>query len=676
MVRRTVAIVVCVAVLASGCTSSGGAKATAPLSSATRTTLGAAATTSAPAVAAPAAAAQQVGSVSVVGALAGVGVATVANETSSAPEAPVSGPVVFTLTAWQVANLQGAAADQQGISGADLNTMLPMPAQSPQLDDIVGGWVLERGDAASIAAGSLLGGQGWAHPEQVVFPVAVLTLFMADYLQHASSPSVSPSGSASSAHASGTAWRGGYVAVQDVDLVSAPCSAVQGFVDMVLDKMFALLKVNPADVSSYLSGKIGGVVGAVVGTVGGFIASFWNHAVDLAEQAVKNVLKALTQPILTIIAAVIGGLGIITTIVSYLKVWKLPVTADPALNRFSVDPAGPRSGAFTVAVDPDAEITDWPTQMVDCANVIKVKLPTLSRAGAPVTWTIGGDPGAATSTQLTGSLDTDLKQTMTYQTGHESAKLAATGAIEGLSLEVTVKVRRTEVDQLRDLVEGYVIGQLPDIAAPVVRPILDTYLSWALSFLDILTAVTGHDTIVVTHHVPKPSPSPSPTPSGCSSGTTGPIPAGTYTGPITATLISALHLPQDPGKYGSPGGGTATVVGMVTLVSDGATVKGTIHAAGSSNSHVGLKDSVTVVSIGSGSLNGTISGPATGPVVKGTLASSEAAPTPFTSGLHLTRIGCGAISGDLVAMYAEIAKPVATYITITGSGAWTAPRKG
>ena len=189
--------------LASGCHGAGRSGTATPAAAGTPTSAAAAAAHSvpgsaaaasaAPSAAAPAAAAQQVGSVSTVGALAGVGVATVANETSSTPQAPVSGPTVFTLTAWQATNLQEGVNGRQGITGSDLNTMLPMPAGTPRLDDIIGGWVIGRGDPASVAAGSLLGDQGWAYPDQVVFPTAVLTLFMADYLQHASSASVSAS---------------------------------------------------------------------------------------------------------------------------------------------------------------------------------------------------------------------------------------------------------------------------------------------------------------------------------------------------------------------------------------------------------------------------------------------------------------------------------------------------
>ena len=121
---------------------------------------------------------------------------------------PVTGSQVLTLTAWQVANLDAEAAGHGGITGADLDTMLPMPANAPTLADILGGWVIANRDPTAAAAGALLGNPDWTHPEQVVFPTAVLTLFEADLLQHvsaASSAASQPASPAASPAASGAA---------------------------------------------------------------------------------------------------------------------------------------------------------------------------------------------------------------------------------------------------------------------------------------------------------------------------------------------------------------------------------------------------------------------------------------------------------------------------------------
>jgi hypothetical protein len=419
----------------------------------------------------------------------------------------VTGSPVLTLTAWQVANLNAEAAGRGGITGTDLDTMLPMPATAPALADILGGWVIANGDATATAAGALLGNPDWTHPEQVVFPTAVLTLFEADLLQHVSV--ATPAG----AESSDAAWRGNTLRIEDASLVTAPCSTVSNFVDGVLDKVFGLLKVNPTDVSNFVNGVVGGgVLGAIAGGVAGFLAGFWNHAVDLAEQAVKGVLKALTQPVLNAMALVIGGVAVISMIRSYLQQWTAGVVANPAGNTFPVQPSV-NKGNVAVSIDTKAEIQDWPPQMVDCAAAAGVELPTLAKAGSPVTWTAEQqEPGLITPGALTGNLDANLTQTLTYVTGNEDAKTHAKGTLVSPTVTTSVRVRRTEVEQLRIFVTAYVTGKVPTIVAPVLNPILAGYIELATKYLDQITAVTGATTFVVSHHVPKPQ-SPSPTPS-------------------------------------------------------------------------------------------------------------------------------------------------------------------
>jgi hypothetical protein len=60
------------------------------------------------------------------------------------------------------------------------------------------------------------------------------------------------------------------------------------------------------------------------------------------------------------------------------------------------------------------------------------------------------------------------------------------------------------------------------------------------------------------------------------------------------------------------------------------------------------------------------------PVVNGKGSSSNA----FHAGLHVTRADCASVSGDAVALFREIAAPVAQYLTFGGSGGWTAAKVG
>ena len=180
------------------------------------------------------------------------------------------------------------------------------------------------------------------------------------------------------------------------------------------------------------------------------------------------------------------------------------------------------------------------------------------------------------------------------------------------------------------------------------------------------------------------STSTAPTLSCSGTGTT--IPAGTYSGPIKATLTTQMHLDLPGASVPDAGGGTSAFNGDVNVVSDGKQVTGTITLSELGLSHVGLPGAVNVHTVDDGGLTATISGSASSPVVSGTFSGEWAsldapvvnatgsADTPLHAGLHITRAGCDSISGDAIAMFAEFASPVAQYLSFGGSGVWTATR--
>jgi hypothetical protein len=602
---------------------------------------------------------------STISTLAAAGVATVANESTATPETAVKGTAVMTLTHWQVSNLAAEAAGHSGMTGADLDAVLPMPSTFPDLADILGGWALTKGDPDEVAAAALLGNQTWTHPEGVVFPTEVLTLFVADALQHihvATTPS-SPVES-----------------TENASLVTAPCSTVANFIDTVLDKVFSTLKITAAQVGQYISGALGGgVLGAIVGGLVSWGLSWFNRAVDLAEQAVKDVIKALSRQFLDALAVVIGGVAVIDMIRSYLKAWTAQVTPNPITNSFSVGSTAGNPGMFTVAIDTNAEVNDWPPQLVDCAGAVGVALPRLAKAGNPVSWKVfGQEPNLVFPGTETGPLRDDLTEALSYRTGWEKSDAGDTVLP---TVTADVSVRRTEIENLRKLVTGYILGKVPGVLAPIVNPILTYFIELATKWIDTITAVTGSSTIVVSHHVPKPSPSPA---SCTSTGTA--IPAGSYAGTIAATIKTKMTLSLPSGSIPNAGSGSLPLTGKVSVTSDGRTVHGTLSLSGKGVSQVGLPGARQVHSTDSGSFTGTISGPASSPVVNGTLAGewasldapvingSGSSSSRVRVGLHVTRATCTAIYGDAVAMFAQIAAPVAQYISISGSGNWVATR--
>lgn len=617
---------------------------------------------------------------------AAAGIATVADETSTTPLIPVTGPEVLTLTRWQVDNISSEVADHDGVLGSDLDAALPMPANSPQLADIVGGWAITKADPIAASAAPLLETPDWTHPEQVVFPTAVTALFAADLLRHVSrseaqstpsdTPSQSPSETPSTSSiptpdetgtVSGAAYEIPAAPPAPASVISAPCTTVSGFVDNVLDQVFSILHLDPAGVSAYLNGTVGGLAGAILGGLASFLVTFWNAAVRLARQALETIVSQITAPILKAMAVAIGGIAVFTMLRSYLKRWTTTVTPTPTSNMFGIAPAF-NTGQFAVGVDRNAEVSDWPPILVDCAKAAKVTLPSLATTGSPVRWTLTEqEPGLVTHGALDGALDANLHESLDYRTGTEPASLARHGTLVSPSITAAVSVRRPEIEQLRQFVTSYLTGQVPDIVAPFVDPILTDYVERATQFLDTLTAVTGHSTIVVAHHVPKPVPGC--TPNGNS------IPAGTYAGPVKGSMKLAF-------RQGVPaeGGGVDQMSGTIRLHSDGRHVSGEIRLSGGGTAHAGLSGVMEAFDHSFGHLTGRIAGTASGPTVSGVLAGHDeivgATSARFHAGLHVTSADCQEISGDLVPMWQDILRPERKYLSLRGTGDWTIQRAG
>jgi hypothetical protein len=164
------------------------------------------------------------------------------------------------------------------------------------------------------------------------------------------------------------------------------------------------------------------------------------------------------------------------------------------------------------------------------------------------------------------------------------------------------------------------------------------------------------------------------------------IPAGTYSGDITSTLKTVMNLTlPNGGSISNAGGGSEQMDGVVKIVSNGHTVSGSIALGGLGTSYVG--GSYVVHSKTEGDFTGLIFGPADDPTVRGKMGGAwetldapviggSGSATSFTTvGLHVTAVSCDEVTGDAIAMFSEIAKPVAQYITISGDGTWTAKRK-
>jgi len=155
--------------------------------------------------------------------------------------------------------------------------------------------------------------------------------------------------------------------------------------------------------------------------------------------------------------------------------------------------------------------------------------------------------------------------------------------------------------------------------------------------------------------------------STCSSTGTA-IPAGTYAGPIHANLTTTMHLNAGGQNIPNAGGSTTPFNGSISVKSDGLTVTGTLTLSYIGTAQVGLPGDPNVHSDDGGTLDASISGPATNPLVDGTVSGVWGSyDAPVIN-------GDGDTDCDLIALFQEFAAPVTQYLTLGGTGTWTAKR--
>jgi hypothetical protein len=189
------------------------------------------------------------------------------------------------------------------------------------------------------------------------------------------------------------------------------------------------------------------------------------------------------------------------------------------------------------------------------------------------------------------------------------------------------------------------------------------------------SAVAVAKTLATSAKASSAVPSPSPTRAACTSARQKAIPAGRYSGPISADVVLKVHL---AGTVAQGGTGNNHMKGTITLVSNGHTVSGTLRVQGGAQVLGASRAQVLLASTISG-LTGTISGSAAHPVAQGEMLGMKTPmgtiKEPYEAGLHVTRASCRSVSGDVVALLAEIFKPESAILTPTGKGTWTLPRR-
>lgn len=288
---------------------------------------------------------------------------------------------------------------------------------------------------------------------------------------------------------------GGVRALVPTGVQGGICSQATGFIDAMLDRLFAALTV---DLGDSLPGRILG------GIINGVIVGF--------RVPIKAAIDALTKPVLSVIRDIAGVLAVAATVVSTIRPWTLRLTPDPLATRLAVGSEPGLPGTVMVQVDLGG-LDEWPADVADCAAVSGVTLPSLKPEGARCTWRVMGTrPNLVQVDEMPGVLDRDAKAVLTYHTLSEPEEVAKGKPVNGVVI-VTATVARPEIDELKRTLSSLLFAQLPELLERYVRPYLGPIVDGLLNQIGSLTDSQGQGTFVVVYHDP-PEPTPEPEPSG------------------------------------------------------------------------------------------------------------------------------------------------------------------
>ncbi len=487
---RVVAVAVVVAVLLAGCSSRGSSRGAPPPSPGASATLDD---------------------------LRAAGVLVVASEADAVE--PTHGQ--FLITQVQADRMLAEQASGGGILGSDIDDVAPMPADAPPMSYLLAGWISNPQTPTATAASRLMGTRDWKHAPSLVFPTAILAMFVADAasaVDAAATASGEPDPSATGS-ALGAPAR---VAMVPVAMMApadgGPCSAVTDFLASTIKGLFDALHLTVP--------RNGGFFGTIV-TV---LATAWDTAVSLAQGIVSGIVDTLTAPVFEVMRIAIGALGVATTVVSYLKDQELTVTLDPGATttdtyRFAVDAEADIKGDFVATAK--SLTGDWPAALKDCAKVSGADLPELIVVGGKATWVVLDNEGLIAPGPLETQVRSDRSAHLTFATGRESQEQATKGEPRFDVAALRIDIPRKELGTFLDFAQGQIAGvrgqilskipqaDLRNLADAKLGEILDPTVKRLRSEVENLVGgvfmLSGTGVVVVKHHgAPEPSATPSP----------------------------------------------------------------------------------------------------------------------------------------------------------------------
>lgn len=450
--------------------------------------------------------------------LQSAGIAIVSDETA-VPDSATS----LTVTQIQADRMIAEAAAGVGRTGAELDAIAPVDPSYPRMSYLLAAY-LSADDLPGEHPGADLARSlyapsderpeptDWTHPESIVFPMAVVALFVQD-LMTAAQAEGSFEAEDPVDEGAGPALATPELAVS-ADIIDSPCSTVTGFISKTIQGLFDVLRVIPGEIS-----KI-----SQLGIFGVLLSALIDHAIGLAQSVVEGLVSVVTAPVLNAMRIGLTGLGTASLVLSYFTNERLVVKPGPADHTaFSIDPDPGTKGTFTAST---LSLTkDWPAALVDCAKASGASIPPLIKAGDPATWTIQSGVTLISLENTETKILADKTAVVEFTTGHEDAETAKGPEITEAA-RVSVTVPRKEVGDFLDLaakqvenVKKDILAKVPSFlqnaASAVLNAAIDPVVASVRSSIEGVAGETailnlkGDGMVWVTHHEPKePDPEP------------------------------------------------------------------------------------------------------------------------------------------------------------------------
>jgi hypothetical protein len=461
------------------------------------------------------------------------GIAIVDDETAVAET-----PTALTLTDIQADRMIAEARAGAGLTGAELDAIAPVDPSYPRMSYLLAAY-LSADDlpgahpGADLVRGLYPAESDWTHPESIVFPMAVVALFVEDLMTAAEAdgsfteedptdtgmaPSAPHGKTGQTAQTGQTAADARLARPASYQALDSPCSTVTGFISSTIQGLFDVLRVIPGAITKIDQlGIFGVLLGALI-----------DHAIGLAQGVVEGLVAVVTAPVLNAMRIGLTGLGTASLVLSYFTNERLVVKAAPADHTaFAIDPSPGTKGTFTAST---LSLTkDWPAALIDCAKVSGAEIPPLIKAGDPAEWTLTSGVSLITLDAASSTITPDKTAVMDFLTGHEDAETAKGPEITEAA-RVSVKVPRKEVGDFLDLaakqienVKKDILAKVPGVlqgaASSVLNAAIDPVVASVRASIEGAAVgvgvlnLTGDGMVWVTHHGPKdPEPTPEPAP--------------------------------------------------------------------------------------------------------------------------------------------------------------------